>query len=343
MSESPGNRHLVLVVGAGRSGTSLITGILGQLGFHVPQPEVQANFTNPRGFGEPRWVVDFHSQLMRGQHIGLFDARPDAWTAAAEAGADPQAAALLRTWLSQQFADHDRVVVKDPRTVWFLTLWRRCADDLGLRTHYVTTLRHPTQVLRSIRTTAGASQAEASRAAWWVATTLNTENATRGSRRAFLLYDDLLTDWRRQLEHVERAAGVPIVSTADAAAAAAVDELVDPSLRRSAPGWDDIDVPASVQRLAEDVWWQMTRLAGDEVDPPVTGALDELRLDYERLYRESESIADSTVQHAVCRSLPGDAGQPSTGWSRRAFRRLPAPVVDLARRVRRQLARQRRR
>ena len=37
-------------------------GILGQLGFHIPQPEVQADDTNPRGFGEPRWVVDFHSR-----------------------------------------------------------------------------------------------------------------------------------------------------------------------------------------------------------------------------------------------------------------------------------------
>ena len=30
------------------------------MGFHLPQPEVKANDTNPRGFGEPRWVVDFH-------------------------------------------------------------------------------------------------------------------------------------------------------------------------------------------------------------------------------------------------------------------------------------------
>ena len=50
-------RRLVLVVGVGRSGTSLLTGILAQLGFHVPQPEVQADDTNPRGFSEPRWAV----------------------------------------------------------------------------------------------------------------------------------------------------------------------------------------------------------------------------------------------------------------------------------------------
>ena len=43
------DRQLLLVVGIGRSGTSLFTGIVGQLGLHVPQPEVRADDTNPRG------------------------------------------------------------------------------------------------------------------------------------------------------------------------------------------------------------------------------------------------------------------------------------------------------
>ena len=58
-------RRLLLVVGVGRSGTSLMAGILCQLGFHIPQPEVKADETNPRGFGEPRWVVDFHTRLLQ--------------------------------------------------------------------------------------------------------------------------------------------------------------------------------------------------------------------------------------------------------------------------------------
>ncbi|HET7310553.1 MAG TPA: sulfotransferase [Mycobacteriales bacterium] len=345
MSDSPGSRHLVLVVGAGRSGTSLTAGIFGQLGFHVPQPEVQANFTNPRGFGEPRWVVDFHAGLMRQQDIELFDARPEAWDAAVSATASPEAAQQLHSWLTTQFASHDRVVVKDPRTVWFLPLWQRCVGDLGIRLHYVTTLRHPTEVLRSIRTTAGAEQTEASRAAWWVATTLHAEHATRGAARAFLLYDDLLVDWRRELEHVERAAGLPLVSSADAAALTAVDELVDPSLRRSESGWADVDVPGPVQQLAENVWGQMTMLARGDAAQETGAALDELRSAYDRLYREAASIADSTVQHAVrSRAATAAAHAPApTGWTRRMVRRLPPPVLTRVRRMRRHLGGQRRR
>jgi len=77
-----GERELILVVGVGRSGTSLLTGILGQLGVHIPQPEVKADDTNPRGFGEPRWVVDFHTRLLREQRITVNDSRPQAWVSA---------------------------------------------------------------------------------------------------------------------------------------------------------------------------------------------------------------------------------------------------------------------
>jgi hypothetical protein len=76
MTAAHGGRQLLLVVGVGRSGTSLMAGMLGQMGFHLPQPEVQANDTNPRGFGEPRWVVDFHHKLLRRRRVTVNDSRP---------------------------------------------------------------------------------------------------------------------------------------------------------------------------------------------------------------------------------------------------------------------------
>ena len=116
-------KHLVLVVGVGRSGTSLLSGILGQLGFHIPQPEVKADDTNPRGFGEPRWVVDFHTRA-----AAAASASPST-TRGPPPGSRPALAAPkvhdeLREWLRGELAEADAIVVKDPRTVWFLPLWR---------------------------------------------------------------------------------------------------------------------------------------------------------------------------------------------------------------------------
>src|SRR5262245_1295555 len=62
LAQEPDPRRLMLVVGSGRSGTSLFTGVMQRLGFYVPEPEVVADETNPTGFGEPQWVVDLHTE-----------------------------------------------------------------------------------------------------------------------------------------------------------------------------------------------------------------------------------------------------------------------------------------
>src|SRR5215211_2144582 len=142
-------RSLVLVAGSGRSGTSLFSGILQRLGYHVPQPEVPADSTNPRGFAESQWVVDFHARLLRRARVQTADARPSAWALTAEVALDGGVQRELRSWLRKQFRKSDAVVIKDPRLSWFLPLWRRCAEDLETTPRFVTVLRHPAAVVQS--------------------------------------------------------------------------------------------------------------------------------------------------------------------------------------------------
>ena len=78
----------MLVAGSGRSGTSLFAGIMKRLGYTVPGPEVPADETNPRGFAESQWVVDFHTRLLRRAGVQTADARPSAWAQAARVGLD---------------------------------------------------------------------------------------------------------------------------------------------------------------------------------------------------------------------------------------------------------------
>src|SRR5439155_17627513 len=111
---SPEARRLVLIVGVGRSGTSLISGILSGLGFHIPQPEVDADETNPRGFGEPAWVVQFHTGLMRRLRVSVFDARPAAWEISGLAAREEATRDVLGKWLEEQLGAAAAVVVKHP-------------------------------------------------------------------------------------------------------------------------------------------------------------------------------------------------------------------------------------
>jgi hypothetical protein len=313
--ERPASRRLILVVGVGRSGTSLLTGILGQLGLHIPQPEVQADDTNPRGFGEPRWVVDFHARLLRERRVTVNDARPAAWEITHGVGDEP----ALRAWLAEQLAQPGPVVVKDPRTVWFLPLWTRTAADLGVETSFVTMLRHPAEIVRSQRKSYGTWQTEASRAAAALNIMLETEHATRGARRAFVRYEDLLADWPREIRRAGTTLDLPALATVDRVPE--VDRFVDPTLHRNRVRWDELDVPDRLVDLAEDVWGRVQPLA--EADTPEThAALDEARAAYIALYAESEAIAQSSVTAAKPRRRRGGP-TPTPSLKVRLARRVP--------------------
>jgi hypothetical protein len=325
-------RRLVLVVGVGRSGTSLLTGILGQVGFHVPQPEVKADDTNPRGFSEPRWAVDFHSRLLQPRRVTVNDARPEAFDQTATAADEAAVYDELREWLGGQMDQADAVVVKDPRTGWFLPLWTRASTDLGVEARFVTMLRRPPEILASAAKSYGDWQKPASRAAAWINVTLETERATRGARRAFVRYEDLLDDWPRELSRMAELLDLPSLSGADLRERfPQVDDFVDPTLHRNRIRWDELDVPASVRDLAEDVWGLLQPLADHGGDNAEThAALDAARERYGALYAEAEAIAQSSVtavkpRKKAAKPKPAPAAPKSPPSLKvRIARRIPA-------------------
>jgi hypothetical protein len=257
------------------------------------------------------------------QRVTLNDSRPAAWgpMAAAAAKARPE----LLEWLRGELGQADDVLVKDPRTVWFLDAWRDCARELGARTSFVTMLRHPAEIVASARRSYGPGLTEAGRSAAWINVTLHTERATRDAPRAFLRYDDLLADWVPQVRSVGAALDVPAL--ASVGRVPEVDAFVDPTLHRNRTTWADLDVPASVRDLAERVWEQIQ--AQDEA------GLDASSADYERLYREAEAIAQCSIMAArpIRRKAAAAAPEPPPTLRVRMARRIPAPYRRRLRRL----------
>jgi hypothetical protein len=157
---------------------------------------------------------------------------------------------------------------------------------------------------------------------------LETERATRGTRRVFVPYEDLLRDWRGQLARVGETLDLPLIKEIRQDRAAAIDEFVDPTLQRSRGGWEGHEVPASVRELADRVWGQLELLADPAADAPAVGAeLDVARTDYVELYGEAEAIAQSSVT-AVKPRKRKKAQQPAQPAGR-----LTALKVKVARRL----------
>ncbi len=331
MDELPIKRRVVFVVGSGRSGTSTMAGALRALGMHVPQPEVVADESNPKGFGEPQWVVDLHDELLQRCNVQVSDSRPAAWYDAGKLANIEPLRARLHTWLESQFTgepDPDgraqpraELVVKDPRLAWFIGLWRSAALRCDASPAYVTMLRPVTEVVGSKQRYYAAKFGEVQRTAAWVNMMLHTERATRGSARAFVRYGDLLEDWTVPVFGIGQQFDLAAVQTAQANDIRAVHSFIDPGLRRVQLTWDDIEVPPRLREIAEESWLALNTLADPGGDAPaVHDTLDDLRTAYATLYAEAEAISSSIRPRGPSRR----AGQEPSAHHRRPHGPGPA-------------------
>ncbi len=326
--------RLILVAGSGRSGTSLFSGILKAMGCHVPQPEVQADDSNPRGFGEAQWVVDFHTRLLRKASVHTSDARPSAWAATAQVAMDRAVEHELHRWLSAEIAKADHVVIKDPRLLWFPALWDVVGTNVGAAVRYATLLRHPLEVTKSKQTYYAEQLLPTSRTAGWVNMMLYLERATRGAIRTFVKYDDLLEDWTLTVAAVCEKLDLPVIERVQTPEMRVINQFVDPSLRRSTGDWKSLGVHGAVADMAETTWSALERLkeASDAEIPAVHAELDELREEYRAFYDLAEATAQSSILAERRRRRSGrKPGGGETSWSNAAF------TARLKRRARREL------
>ena len=294
---------LVLITGAGRSGTSTMAGMLHHLGLFVPGPYLSANESNPKGFFESRWSVRFHNPITKDAEIHIFDARPDAFDRVQQT-LTPERRTRLADFLRVQSEHSDQVVVKDPRSVWTQSLWRDAAGDAGLQMRCVTMLRHPAEVVGS-RTTyyGGAGDDEAQRrqystlnVARWINSSLISERETRGQRRAFVRYPDLLDDWRGVMAGVADDLELRYDADLSAAGHHPVDDFIDPSLRRHAVTWEEVATPPALRDLAEAVWQQLQVLTDShDTVPAASNRLDALAGEYECMLADAQAISRDAI------------------------------------------------
>lgn len=301
----PSSPQVLAVAGSGRSGTSLFTGLTGRLGLHIPKPEVSANRSNPRGFGEPRWLVDFHNELLESTSVMIEDGRPEAWDETAAVVDRPRARARLTRWYEEIFEQAQevgtsRIVVKDPRLAWFIELHRAVLTDLGADLRVATMLRDPAEVMKSREVAYGTRTPNTTRVAGWFNQMLGTELRSREHPRATIRYVDLLDDWRGAIGAADDSIGLELFANATDSQVADATELVDPNLRRSVGDWDALELPTRMRDLAERAYGALDALVGVPADgqAEVRGRLDDLRAEYTDYYTECADVSRARVGSA---------------------------------------------
>ena len=296
-------RKVLFVAGAGRSGTSTMAGLMQIMGLHVPQPEVVPDESNPKGFGEPAWVVENHDRLLKDCAVQVSDARPEAWFHTGKVCTRENERILTAEWLGTHFREdlgQTELVVKDPRLSWFLTLWRVAAVRNAATPVFATMLRPPAEVVGSKQAYYNNRLGSAHLTASWLNMLLHTERGTRESvadgGRAFVRYADLLDDWTRVVMQVGEQLGLQQVVHARSESIRRGHRFVDPSLRRMTQTLDDLELPPKLHELTAETWNELNKLADPGGDTPEAHAtLDQLRTAYVELYEEAEAISRSSV------------------------------------------------
>ncbi|MGZ4449437.1 MAG: sulfotransferase family protein [Nocardioides sp.] len=298
---------LVVVTGSGRSGTSTVAGALKRLGLHIPQPEIEPDESNPRGFYEPAWVVAFHKRLLNSIPARTNDARPKAAALVKAAGEEPGVREELVAWLAEHVAvvgPGGQLAIKDPRAFWFHDLWKAAASDLGLEISFLTMLRHPTEVAQSRDTHYLQQQSEDFRRtrqtaniAGWVNAAFETEIATRGYPRAFVRYTDLMADWRGAMATARDQLGITYNTDLAPGEHHDVDDFIDVKLHRAKVTWGDIDTLPALQQLAETSWDALNALVEDPEDTTAVAGLTGAHPTYVALHDYAEAIA---LDHTNC-------------------------------------------
>jgi hypothetical protein len=353
-------RKVLFVAGAGRSGTSTLSGLMQLMGLHVPQPEVVPDESNPKGFGEPAWVVEHHDRLLKDAGVQVSDARPDAWFETGRVSTREPERIRTAEWLDGHFAVNHELVVKDPRLSWFLGLWRVAAIRDGAVPVFATMLRPPSEVVGSKQKYYANRLGSAHLAASWLNMLLHTERATRESvadgGRVFVRYGDLLDDWVKVVMQLGEQLELQNVLHAKSEQIRDGHRFVDPGLRRVTQSLADLQLPPKLHDLTEQTWNELNKLAepdGDTVEAHAT--LDQLREAYVDLYAEAEAISRSSVVaaeqrvkrevkggHSAASAVVEEQRDPSTDWADRIPHGLRAVIPPgVRRRVRKVLGRER--
>lgn len=156
------NKKIVVVLGSGRSGTSLLMSILQKLGMRVSDAQIPATISNPEGANEDRTILNLQRELLRqltAPQLGIGYSLPllNDWEKS-------QSALNTKKKLEEvllQEVDRDSAIwgFKDPQTNELLPLWTRIFNLKRITPVFFLTVRDPVATLNSFNINYGENSA----------------------------------------------------------------------------------------------------------------------------------------------------------------------------------------
>lgn len=219
-------RNIICIIGPGRTGTSLLTRLLGLAGMHLGQdPDLATPRSfNQAGLWEHRAFSDINERVLR--HLGCnCNVPPDLETPLSWVN-DPRLDGLKREaqqLIKKEFDDVEFWGWKDPKTTLVLPFWQSIIPDL----RYIIALRNPIDMAASFKKEVGYSD-ERCFAICFLFTVAALWH-TRGKERLIVFYEDLVERFDDEWARIQGFIGAP--SALDNKSFAQVKAGLRPDLR----------------------------------------------------------------------------------------------------------------
>ena len=214
----------VIITGMHRSGTSALSGALAQMGVDFGKRLTSPSRHNPKGYFEHPEIVTLHDSLLQalGSRWDDYLALPSGW---AENEITREIRSSLIAILKRDFGGARLFGVKDPRFCRLMPLWFPIFESLPAEPHFVLTVRHPWEVAKSLARRNGLKPSKTF--LLWLDHTLQAERATRGYKRVFVAFDEVLDNPTDVMTRLERDLAIHPLGRVQAS----FQNSLEPSLR----------------------------------------------------------------------------------------------------------------
>ena len=184
-------RTAVMIVAMHRSGTSALSRALNLLGCDMPPRLIGADQWNSAGYWESKPIKDLNEEMLvsgGGEWSEWQEFNPGWFRSSAVQRFRDRAIELV----GSEFGDSPLFVFKDPRLSILMPFWRSVLEELGIEPVAIHPLRNPVEVARALERRNNFLISKG--VLLWLRYTLDGERGTRGLRRLFTSYDELLED-----------------------------------------------------------------------------------------------------------------------------------------------------
>ena len=188
-----------------RSGTSALSRALNLLGGDMPPRLIEADQWNAAGYWESKPIKDLNEEMLvsgGGEWSEWLEFNPDWFKSSAMQRFRDRAIELV----GSEFTDSPLFIFKDPRLSILMPFWRSIFDELGIDQVAIHPLRNPVEVARSLERRNNFLMSKG--VLLWLRYTLDGERGTRGLRRIFTTFDDLLEDPAGLIERTQDDLGL---------------------------------------------------------------------------------------------------------------------------------------